>query len=249
VLAAFLLAEAAMRRELALIAPCLLGGCFMARQDARIRPGGQTGVTSVVMYTPGAVTHNSDSSLTGVPDRNDAANVRGITELHVAYGWKRAEFRWHIPTVRWNSSKDYLGDWEEKIDVLNPLSGAIELYVQLVNRSPVTAGIGVESARGGYAVITGELGPTDAVSLTTRAFYARSESDGRRSVLLQAQVSVTHVLDLDHDLRFFVSVITFAGDAEPTAVRAYDNDYFEYSQGPYVVANRIGLVGASIDWH
>ena len=70
-----------MRRTLALIALCHLGACFMARQDARIRPGGQVGVTSVVMYTPDAITQNPDAPLRGIPDENDASNVRGLTEL------------------------------------------------------------------------------------------------------------------------------------------------------------------------
>ena len=234
-----------MRRELALIAPCLLGACFMARQDARIRPGGQVGVTSAVMYTPDAVTFNPDSDI----DHNDASNVRGITELHVAYGWKRAELRWHIPTVRWNASDDHPTDGEKHVDVLNPLSGNIELYVQLVHDGPVFAGVGVESARAGHAVITGELGPSDAFSLTLRAGYAGSESGGRHAGMFQAQVSYTHSIDLDHDLCLFASAISFTGDADPTPVRAYDNNYLEYSRGPYVLARRIGILGASVDWH
>jgi hypothetical protein len=241
-----------MGRRLALVAPCLLGACFMARQDARIRPGGQIGVTTVAMYTPDAVTENPDAGLRGLPPRNDASDVRGYTEITLAYGWKRVELRWHIPTLRWNATNDFLFT-DHNVDGPDPLVGSLELYLQLVHYGRLFAGVGVESARGGYAVVTGELGPRDAISATARAIYGGSEDLGgpdgrRRSVQLQGQVSYTHELDANHDLRFLVSAITFDGDRDPAPVRSQGS--FTDGQGDSTVsAPTIWMVGASIDWH
>jgi hypothetical protein len=242
-----------MRWVLGLIAACALGGCFMARQDARIRPGGQVGVTSVVMYTPDAETTNPDNVLTGLPPENDASDVRGLTEVTIAYGWKRAELRWQIPTVRWNATNDFLFD-EANVGTMNPLFGDLDLYIQLVNRAPVFAGVGLESAGGGYAVVTGELGPSDAVSATVRAVYGGSETnhgpdpdDRQYSVQLQAQASYTHQLDAKHDLRLLISVIKFRGDMDPVPVHA--DDYSEPGQSSYVTAHALWMIGGSIDWH
>lgn len=246
-----------MRRELALIAPCMVGACFMARQDARIRPGGQTGVTTAVLYTPDAFTDNNDDSI-GVqqPTRLDASDVRGLTEITIAYGWKRAELRWHFPAIGWNATNDWFED-DPNVDVRNPLAMDIELYLQLVNQGTVFAGIGLESARGGYGVVTGELDPEDAISATVRAIYGGAETYypgnddvgiERHTVQLQAQVSFTHVLDAKHDLGLFVSAVTFRGDADPVPVRDSDN----YIPGPgadHVFAKSFWMFGASIDWH
>jgi hypothetical protein len=236
-----------MRRVLAAIAPCLLGACFMARQDARIRPGGQIGITSVVMHTPDALTWNPDSSLRGIPEETDASNVRGLTELTIAYGGKRVELRWHVPFLRWTTTEDFVGD-TSKFSVPNPLAGGFELYLLLVKDGPVSAGIGIETARGGHAVITGELDPDNAVSLTVRACYGGKERQDY-SGLFQAQVSYTHTLDADHDLRFFVSAVTFTGDKEPIAIRIQGEGYLDAGGRSYVIADTFSLIGASIDWH
>lgn len=209
-------------------------------------------MTSVVMYTPDAVTENPDAGLRGLPERNDASDVRGLTDVTIAYGWKRAELRWHIPTLSWNATNDFLFT-DPNVDGPEPLVGSLELYVQVVRSGPLFAGVGAETALGGYAVITGELGPSDAISATVRGCYGGSEDTGtdtgrRRSWLRQAQLSYAHALDANHDLRFLVSVLDFEGDADPWPVRI-DGTYTDPQGQSTVTARTFWMFGASIDWH
>lgn len=226
----------------------MFGGCLLARQDARIRPGGQVGVTTAIIATPDAEAHYVyEGPAPEGPDVSPASPSRGITEMTIAYGWPRAELRFHVPWVRWADGDDFKYSSSDSHVELTPQTFSLELYVLAIRRHGWFAGLGVETSRGGYASATYELAPRHALTLTLRAVYV--DKDGA-ACLAQAQLAYTYELDPKHDLRVFVAGIDTVGDGAPALVRVSHHDYLSPdTERDYVLADRMAMFGASIDWH
>ena len=222
--------------------------CFTARTDARIRPGGQIGLTSVVMHTPDAHSYYPERDVQ--PDHSDASNVRGFVQLHLAYGWDRVELRWRPRLLAWARNDFPLADEASWLDGPDTTFLAFELYIQFLRYGGWTAGIGTDFVSG-QLVATRELSPRHAVSATLRATYRKAApGEGlERTGIFQPQLSYVLSIDPDHDLTLFAALVLQVGSRRPTTVRydrGFDPEPRDYS---YVEAYDLALFGASIDWH
>ena len=233
-----------MRRLLAIPLVILVASCLHARSDARIRPGGQIGLASSVMWTPDAEVEYNDSVES--PSRTESADFRAAHHLWIAYGWKRVELRYHYPFLKWTAGDDYPEYMRpQHVEYGVPLVAWLELYVQVVQDGPWHVGLGAETVPGGYAIATYVIGPGDAISVTARGTYGGSD-DGDLVALGQGQLAYTRRLDPDHDLNVFVSGLWAGGDRVPIN---QDGDYLDPGDYSRVSAGTIGILGASIDWH
>jgi hypothetical protein len=87
---------------LALVALITLAssGCgYVLRSDARVRPGFHVSAVAAELSTPDAYTENPDTMLTGLPEVQDASNLRSYAEMQLGYGVDRFDVTWHAPLV------------------------------------------------------------------------------------------------------------------------------------------------------
>jgi hypothetical protein len=151
-----------MRSSLVCLQLALLSACGVLRTDARIRQGVHAGAASNVVWTPEAKITVPDERL-GVPKYQDGANFRGHSELQLGYGWGRGDFTLHLLFHGWTSPHDYSSSDRS---VVLPRPMALDLYRLVAERDGWSFGIGYTLPLYAYGVVTRELSPSHAVTLT-----------------------------------------------------------------------------------
>jgi hypothetical protein len=207
----------------------LLPACFLARTDARVRSGFHVGVAAAEAWTPGARSHLEeefpDESL---PHERDAANLRTMGELRLAYGFNRhAELSWRAGLIAPTPADPY------QYDRYDAYPGALELFVDFLDQGPWHLGFGLETI-GAELVATRELSPASALTLSLHA------------TLTEANAQVAFVRTFaDADVAAFVGVITPAWGVDAVPVRGS----FCWEACNDTTSTSFALVGISITSH
>jgi hypothetical protein len=138
----------------------VLPACYMARTDARVRPGLHVSVAAAEAWTPSArSTLDEEFPDESLPHERDAANLRTVAEARVAYAWNRhVELSWGAGMIAPTPRDPYQYDRHDYYP------GKLELYVDFLDRGPWHLGFGL-AAIAAELVVTRELSPTSAVTL------------------------------------------------------------------------------------
>jgi hypothetical protein len=141
-----------------------LPACFIARTDARVRPGFHAGVAAAEAWTPTArSTQEEEFPDDSMPYERDAANLRTIGEMRLAYGFNgHTELSWGAGMIAPTPADPY------QYDRYDTYLGPIELFVDFLDRGPWHLGFGLETI-GAELVVTHELSPASALTLSLHA--------------------------------------------------------------------------------
>jgi hypothetical protein len=218
-----------LRRAWLTALPLVLSACFMARTDARVRPGFHVGVAAAEAWTPSARSHlDEEFPDESMPYERDAANLRTFGELRLAYGFDRhTELSWRAGMIAPTPADPY------QYDHYDAYPGALELFVGVLDRGPWHVGLGLETI-GAELVVTHELSPASALTLSlhTTTYEANAQAAFVRTYA-------------DFDLAAFAGVVTPAWGEDRLHVR----EDFCWEGCNQTTAGAFALFGLSLTSH